>query len=123
MFNLRRYFLLASAAAIIAVTVTLVVVYQRHSMDQLIQSAESKNVTLARAFANTIWPRFSSYVMSIPRAGRGPHGGPDGDALRARPETRSALAVKLSQSHCLISSALSDTRSRWQVTIPTIFLN
>ena len=80
MFNLRRYFSLMSAGAIVAVTVTLVVVYQRHSMDQLIESAESENVTLARAFANTIWPHFSSYVMSISAA--------DGSALRARSETQ-----------------------------------
>ncbi len=80
MFNLRRYFSLASAVAIAAVTVTLVGVYQRHSTDQLIESAEGENVTLARAFANMIWPRFSSYVMSI--------SGADGDALRARSETQ-----------------------------------
>ncbi len=48
-------------------------------MGDLVESAESENVTLSRAFANTIWPRFSSYVMSISRA--------DGDALRARSET------------------------------------
>ncbi len=79
MFNLRRYFSLASSVAIVAVIVTLVVLYHRHSMDNLVETAERENVTLSRAFANTIWPRFSSYVMSISRA--------DGDVLRARSET------------------------------------
>ena len=79
MFDLRRYFSLASAVAIVAVTVILVVLHYRYSMDQLVESAERENVTLARAFANTLWPRFSSYVMSI--------SGADGDTLRARSET------------------------------------
>ena len=46
----------------------------------LIELAERQNVILARSLSNVIWPRFSNYVKGA--------SGLDGDALRARPETR-----------------------------------
>ena len=54
MFNLIRYFSLASAVAIVAVTVILVALYHRHSVNELIASAENGNATLARAFATAL---------------------------------------------------------------------
>ncbi|MCZ6861997.1 MAG: hypothetical protein O7I42_17260, partial [Alphaproteobacteria bacterium] len=80
MFNLLRYFSLASAIALAIVTVVLVHLYRQNAVDELVESAEGQNVTLARSFANVLWPRFSHYVGSV--------SGMDGDALRARPETR-----------------------------------
>ena len=80
MFNLLRYFSLASAVALAVVTVVLVQLYRHDAVNELVESAESQNVTLARSFANVLWPRFSHYVGSV--------SGMDGDALRARPETR-----------------------------------
>ncbi len=80
MFNLLRYFSLASAVALAVVTVVLVHLYRQNAVNELIESAESQNVTLARSFANVLWPRFSHFVGSV--------SGMDGDALRARPETR-----------------------------------
>ena len=80
MFKLLRYFSLTSAVAILSVTVVLVVLYRQNAVNDLVEIAEAQNVGLGRSFANTIWPRFSSYVISA--------SGLDGDALRARPETR-----------------------------------
>ena len=80
MFNLLRYFSLASAIALTVIAVMLVHFYRQNAVSELIESAENQNVTLARSFANVLWPRFSHYVASV--------SGMDGDALRARPETR-----------------------------------
>ncbi len=59
MFNLLRYFSLASAVALTVVTVVLVHLYRQNAVNVLVESAESQNVTLARTFANVLWPRFS----------------------------------------------------------------
>ncbi len=80
MFELLRYFSLTSAVAILSVTVVLVVFYRNNAVSDLVGIAEHQNVALGRSFANTIWPRFSAYVTGV--------SGLDGDALRARPETR-----------------------------------
>ena len=79
MFRLLRYFSIASAVALIAVTISLVYLYRDNVMEGLVVSAESQNITLARSFANILWPRFSRYVMTVSET--------DGDGLRARPET------------------------------------
>ena len=79
MFRLLRYFSIASAVALIAVTFALVYLYRDNAMKELVVSAEGQNITLARSFANILWPRFSHYVMTVPET--------DGDKLRARPET------------------------------------
>ena len=80
MFRLVRFFLFTSLIAAVAVTAA-VITYRRDEVQRLINFAEVQNVILARSFANTIWPRFSSYVRSLPVTER--------DALRARPETNS----------------------------------
>ncbi len=80
MFNLRRYFSLTCAAALVVVAVVLLLLYRQNALGALVESAEGQNVTLARSFANILWPRFAGYVTSVSTA--------DGDALRARPETR-----------------------------------
>ena len=79
MFGLLRYFSIASAVALIAVTFALVYLYRDNAMEELVVSAEGQNVTLARSFANNLWPRLSDYVMAVTDT--------DGDKLRARPET------------------------------------
>lgn len=78
MFRLLRYFSFTSALAVIAVTTALVVFYRQSAISELVASAEAHNVSLARSFANTIWPDFAEYVSSIDE---------DGDRLRQRPET------------------------------------
>jgi len=66
MFRLVRFFLLTSAAAA-AVVAVAVVLYRQSEIERLIVLAERQNVELARAFANSIWPRFSTYVTSASR--------------------------------------------------------
>ena len=63
MFRLVRLFVLTSAAAAVVI-VAVAVFYRQSETDRLIAFAESQNIALARSFANTIWPRFASYVMS-----------------------------------------------------------
>ena len=87
MFHLVRFFLFTSLIAAVAVTAA-VIAYRRDEVQRLIDFAETQNVILARSFANTIWPRFSSYMKSSPVT--------EGDALRARPETN-ALHEALGQ--------------------------
>ena len=78
MFQLLRYFSLTSALVIAVVTVVLVLFYRQVAVSELVASAETSNVSLARAFANTIWPDVEGYVTSVDE---------DGDGLRRRPET------------------------------------
>ncbi len=79
MFNLLRYFSLTSAIVLIVVAVALVALFRQHELHEVVESTENQNVLLARSFANTLWPRYSKYVVSA--------SGMDGDALRAREET------------------------------------
>lgn len=79
MFNLLRYFSLASAIAVLAIALVMQSVYRSHAVDELIAITERQNVVLTQAFANTLWPRYAPYVKDVPVT--------DGDALRARPET------------------------------------
>lgn len=80
MFRLLRFFSLTSAVAFMLVTVAFVVLIRQHAKDMVIEAAELQNVTLARSFANILWPKYAPYVMSI--------SGLSGAAMRARDETR-----------------------------------
>ena len=62
-FRLVRFFFVTSAAVAIAITIMLVL-HRQSEVQRLIDFAERQNVILAQSFVNTIWPRFSSYVMS-----------------------------------------------------------
>ncbi len=82
MFQILRYFSITSflVIAVIAIaTMSLVVVYRQLTVFELIEIEESRNAALTQVFANSIWPRFASYVTSVSAT--------DGDELRARPET------------------------------------
>ena len=63
------------------VAVGLGMAYRQYSVAELVAAAEVQNVGLAQTFSNTIWSRFSAHVASV--------ADPDGDALRAHPQTRS----------------------------------
>lgn len=79
MFKLVRFFVITSAIAFTAVAGAFV--FHRHDeVGRLIAFAEAQNVTLAQSFANTVWPRFSSYVTSMSVSQK--------ESLLARPETR-----------------------------------
>jgi signal transduction histidine kinase len=63
MFQLLRFFTLTSAIVVAVITIA-VVMYRQNEVQRLIDFAEQQNVELARSFANSIWPGFSSFVMS-----------------------------------------------------------
>ncbi len=79
MFKLLRYFSLTSAIVITVVTVVLVWFQRQGAVAELIASSETHNASLARSFANTVWPDFAEYVTAVDE---------DGDSLRQRPETQ-----------------------------------
>lgn len=66
MFRLVRFFVLTSAAVVVVVAVAFVM-HRQSEVERLIAHAERQNVELARAFANTIWPRFSAYLGTASR--------------------------------------------------------
>lgn len=51
-----------------------------HAVQQLVGYAEVQNVTLARSLSNTIWPKFSTYILSVSELPQ--------DTLRTHPEVR-----------------------------------
>ena len=63
MFRLVRFFLLTSAAAVIALVVAFVV-YRQGEEQRLIEFAERQNLELARSVARIVWPEIASFVMS-----------------------------------------------------------
>ncbi len=80
MFNLLRYFSLASATVILVIALAMHAVYRQSAVDDLVFMAERHNVALAQSFANTLWSGYASHVTSV--------SGADGGTLRAHPETR-----------------------------------
>jgi anti-sigma-K factor RskA len=52
-FNLLRYYSIASAVAVVAVTAILVIFYGRYATDSLVASIEKQNVILASFVAMT----------------------------------------------------------------------
>lgn len=80
MFQLSRYFSLASGVALVAAAVVLSLLYRFNAVDELVATSERQNVTLARTIANAVWPRHGSYLTVVPVR--------DGDSLRDREETR-----------------------------------
>ncbi|MBT3701860.1 MAG: response regulator [Alphaproteobacteria bacterium] len=79
MFKLQRYFSIASAIAILTVTVALAFLYRQHAVANLTRLIETQNVVLAQSFANNIWHTYTDYVKEASDL--------DGEALRRRPET------------------------------------
>ncbi len=80
MFQLLRYFSITSALAIICMTLIAVVLYRNSAIEEVVVTAESHNVALARSLANTLWSDFGPYVTTLQER--------DGDRLRERPETQ-----------------------------------
>lgn len=77
MFQLLRYFTIASAVAIILVTGVLTYIFRNYAENELVSLVQDRNVSLAQTFANSIWPVFSEYIDSNPALA---------DGLRDRPE-------------------------------------
>jgi signal transduction histidine kinase len=79
-FRLVRFFGLIGFLVTIVASGALITHHSAHDAASLMKLAEDQNTTLARAFANEIWPRHGAYLQSV--------GSTTGDALRARSETR-----------------------------------
>ena len=80
MFNLSRYFSSISLALIVLAGGLLGFFYYQLSVAQLVYMAQERNVAMAHAFRNTLWPRHSHFVEKVPTG--------DGSALRAMPQVR-----------------------------------
>ena len=80
MFRLLRFYGIASAVAFIVISVFVVVLDRYHEFESLIEAVERQDVGLAHSFANTVWPSYSSYVMTV--------AGSTDETLRERSETR-----------------------------------
>ncbi|MGF1608148.1 MAG: response regulator [Kiloniellales bacterium] len=78
MFPLLRYFTLASAAAILAVTAVFAFLLHASMVEELVRAKEVQNVHLARAFANSLWPEYRVLVVDATNS--------DAESLRWRPE-------------------------------------
>ncbi len=59
MFNLTRYYSIASLLCIIVAAVILGVIDHRQSIKSLKEMAEDRNVALTKVFGNALWPHFS----------------------------------------------------------------
>ena len=64
MFNLLRYFTISSLIACIVASLILGVFYRRTAESDLITLAESRNVALFQAIANSLWPQIAPLVDS-----------------------------------------------------------
>ncbi len=63
-FNLLRYYSLASAVAVVAVTAILVVFYDRYATDNLVTSVEQQNVILASFIGNDLNTRLPQHFKN-----------------------------------------------------------
>ena len=79
MFKLLRYFSLMSFLIIVAASISLGLFYRQKIRRDLLELGESKNVTLAQTFINTVWPQFGPFVPVAASL--------SSEALRAHPET------------------------------------
>ena len=80
MFRLLRYFSISSAIAITVVTVVLLLLYHQNAINDLLRFGEAQNDALTRSLANSVWPKYSSYVATT--------SGMDIVSLRANPRTK-----------------------------------
>jgi signal transduction histidine kinase len=89
MFRLLRYFSILSFIAIVIVAALLGIFYYRVALNDLTQLAESRNVALTQAFANSLWKEFAPFVASAERL--------NDDELRAHPEIARLRQLVLAQ--------------------------
>ena len=80
MFQLLRYFSIASAIVTMFVTVGIISFHYSSEQDNLYNASQKHNEAMARSFANTFWNHYSEYLSSLEHN--------DGNTLRANPETQ-----------------------------------
>ena len=79
MFRLLRDFSVSSAIAITALTLILMILFYQIAINDLLRFGEAQNEALTRSLANSIWPKYSTFVTKISKI--------DGDTIRANPRT------------------------------------
>ena len=50
----------------VASGVAIIVLYRQIAVQELVEITERQNVAVTRAFANSVWPRFASFVRNVP---------------------------------------------------------
>ena len=92
-FELLRHFSTASFASILIamaiVAAILSVFYRNMALRDMTAMAERQNVALTRAFANSLWPQFRSFLASVIRL--------TDDELKAHPDIAKLHAAVVSQ--------------------------
>ncbi|MGH7774347.1 MAG: ATP-binding protein [Candidatus Binatia bacterium] len=88
-FKLLRYFSITSFVATVIVAVLLGMFYRRIALRDIMELAESRNVALTQAFANSLWPRFAPFVASA--------AGLSDNELRTHPEIARLRQAVLAQ--------------------------
>ncbi len=88
-FDLLHYFLSASLVALVIAAILLGWLYSQFVLDDLIRLAESKNVALTQAFANSQWPEFAHFVASSTELNK--------NELRRHPQTAKLQQAILTQ--------------------------
>lgn len=69
-FNLKRYFSISSLIGIIIVVAVLSYFYRHVATNTLIEHETRANVALTTSFANSIWPTYKDFVMSLGQVDR-----------------------------------------------------
>ena len=86
--RLLRHYILAAWITLIVFVVVSGLIYRKLAVNNLVQEAEDQNIIVARQFANTSWPEFTSFVSDT--------SGLSGDDLRDYSESsglREALLI------------------------------
>lgn len=78
MFRLLRYFSIASFVSMVLAAIVLGLLHQLFESSHLLRFGERQNITLARAFANTTWPKFRDFANAAKLL--------DADSLRQQPD-------------------------------------
>jgi signal transduction histidine kinase len=94
-FELLRHFSAASFVSIlfamVVVAAILSVFYRRMALRDMTAMAERQNVALTRAFANSLWPQFRSFLASVARL--------SADELRTHADIAKLHAAVVAQMH------------------------
>ena len=91
MFNLLRYFTISSLIACVVASLILGIFYRRTAEADLITLAESRNVALLQAIANSLWPQISPMIAQTE----------DGDSAQTIARLRQALDIQTRGSSVL----------------------
>lgn len=82
MFNLTRYYSIASLFCIIIAAIILGMFSRDQSIKSLTKMAEDRNAALTKVFGNALWPHFSPLLKKDPANGRIDSSGPEIVTLR-----------------------------------------